>query len=162
MQSKEKQIVELCSKNHKTIASCESLTGGLFASTITSVPGASTIFKGAIVSYATQIKKDLVHVPEKLIEKYGVISKQCARSMAYNTQKSMDVDYCISFTGNAGPDAWENKPAGRVYCAIVSKQGTIWDFEFQIDQKDRNEVRQQVVTEMIEHLIHSIEEELYG
>ena len=162
MQSIERQIVELCSKNHKTIASCESLTAGLFASTIASVPGASAVLKGAIVSYATEVKKDIVHVPEKLIEKFGVISKECARSMAYNTQKSMDVDYCISFTGNAGPSAWEDKPAGRVYCAIVSRMGKIWDFEFQIDHADRNEVRQQVVSEMIEHLIQSIEEELYG
>ena len=162
MQSNEQKIVELCTKNEKTIASCESLTGGLFASTITSVPGASAMFKGAIVSYASEVKMNVVHVPEKMIEKFGVISKECARTMAYNTQKLLDADYCVSFTGNAGPEAWEGKPAGRVYCAIVSKQGNIHDFEFQIDNKERNEVRQQVVNEMIDHLIQTVEEEIYG
>ena len=162
MQSNEQKLVELCTKNKKTIGSCESLTGGLFASTITSVPGASAMFKGTIVSYASEVKKNIVHVPEKMIEKFGVISKECARTMAFNTQKLLDVDYCVSFTGNAGPEAWEGKPAGRVYCAIVTRQGNIYDYEFQIDHEERNEVRKQVVLKMIDHLIQAVEEEIYG
>ena len=162
MQSNEEKVVEICKNNHKTIASCESLTGGLFASTITSVPGASEVLQGAIVSYATQVKEHVVHVPAKLIEKFGVISKECARTMAYNTRDLLDADYCISFTGNAGPTAWEGKPAGRVYCAIISREGNIYDFDFQIDGKSRNEVREEVVSQMMDRLVHTLEEELYG
>ena len=162
MQSNEERVIEICKQNHKTIASCESLTGGLFASTLTSVPGASEVFHGAIVSYATEVKRNVVHVPEKLIEKYGVISKQCARSMALNTIKLLNTDYCVSFTGNAGPSAWEDKPAGCVYCAIVSRKGNIYDFEFQINHKERNEVREEVVSQMMNHLVHTLEEDFYG
>ena len=157
MQTNVEKLVSLCKEKQITIASCESLTAGLFSSTIASVPGASQILKGAIVTYATEVKKNIVHVPEKLIEKYGVISKQCARMMALNTQRLLDVDYCISFTGNAGPDAWEGKPAGCVYCAITTRNGMVYDFNFQIN-KERNEVREQVVQEMIVCLIHTIEE----
>lgn len=157
MQTNVEKLVSLCKERQVTIASCESLTAGLFSSTIASVPGASQILKGAIVTYATEVKKNIVHVPEKLIEKYGVISKQCARMMALNSQRLLDVDYCVSFTGNAGPDAWEGKPAGRVYCAIATRNGAVYDFKFQID-RERNEVREQVVQEMIICLIHTIEE----
>lgn len=162
MKSNEEKVIEICKLNHKTIASCESLTGGLFASTITSVPGASDVLQGAIVSYTSEVKKHVVHVPEKLIEKFGVISKECARTMAYNARVLLDADYCVSFTGNAGPTAWEEKPAGRVYCAIVSREGKIYDFEFQIDGKSRNEVREEVVSQMMDRLVHTLEEELYG
>ena len=158
----EEKLVQICVQNHNTIGSCESLTAGLFSSTVASVPGASAVLKGSVVTYATEIKKKVVHVSEKLIGKYGVISKQCARMMALNTQRILDVDYCVSFTGNAGPEAWEGKPAGRVYCAIASREGNIKDFEFQIDDKNRNEVREQVVQEMIVHLIHTIEENENG
>lgn len=153
-----KQLVSLCTKKHLTISSCESLTAGLFTSTLASVPGASAILKGGLVTYFTPMKSVLAHVDVGLIQKYGVISEECAFAMAKNTRQIMDVDYCVSFTGNAGPSAWEEKPAGRVYCAIASKKG-VKVYGFQCRNLSRNEVREHVVLQMIDVLIHTIQKE---
>lgn len=153
-----KQLVSLCTKNHLTISSCESLTAGLFTSTIASIPGASAMLKGGLVTYFTPMKSVLAHVDLDLIQKHGVISEECAYAMAKNTREIMDVDYCISFTGNAGPDTWEEKPAGRVYCAIASKK-SVHVYGFQCTGLSRNEVREHVVMQMIDILIQIIQKE---
>ena len=154
----EERLVKVLRKKNKTIASCESLTAGLFSATIASIPGASAVLKGGLVTYFTSMKTVLANVDEELIEQYGVISKECAIAMATNTRKIMDVDYAISFTGNAGPDAWENKPAGRVYCGIAQKEKTDV-YEFQFDDMTRNEIRQAVVSKMMEYLLETVEKE---
>ena len=84
----------------RTLGSVESFTGGLFAREITKVSGASHFFKGALVTY-------------------GVVSREVAAQMASNGQKLLNVDYCVSFTGNAGPTAMEGKPVGLVYIGIA-------------------------------------------
>lgn len=71
-----KQLVSLCTENHLTISSCESLTAGLFTSTIASIPGASSILKGGLVTYFTPMKSVLAHVDVNLIQNYGVISEE--------------------------------------------------------------------------------------
>ena len=81
-----KQLVSLCTENHLTISSCESLTAGLFTSTIASIPGASAILKGGLVTYFTPMKSVLAHVDVNLIQNYGVISEECAYAMAKNTR----------------------------------------------------------------------------
>ena len=153
-----KQLVLLCTKHHLTLSSCESLTAGLFTSTIASVPGASAVLKGGLVTYFTPMKNVLAHVDVDLIQKYGVISEECAYAMAKNTREIMDVDYCVSFTGNAGPSAWEEKPAGRVYCAIASKKA-VCVYGFQCTGLSRNDVREHVVLEMVDVLINTIQKE---
>lgn len=151
-----KKLVSLCTQKQITISSCESLTAGLFTSTIASIPGASAILKGGIVTYFTEMKKVLVHVDEEIIEKFGVVSEPCAIAMAKNTRELMEVDYCVSFTGNAGPSQMEEKPAGRVYCAIASKDEVI-PFMFQCNDMERNEVRQCVVDLMIDELLEIVD-----
>ena len=153
-----KRLVSLCTENHLTISSCESLTAGLFTSTIASIPGASAILKGGLVTYFTPMKSVLAHVDVNLIQNYGVISEECAYAMAKNTREIMDVDYCVSFTGNAGPSAWEEKPAGRVYCAIASKKA-VRVYGFQCTGLSRNDVREHVVCQMIDILIQTIQKE---
>lgn len=158
----ESEIVAFCIDKSLTIGSAESLTAGLFCSKIASVPGASSILKGGFVTYFTAMKIKMLDVPPLLIEKYGVISKECARAMALNAQRLMKVDYAISFTGNAGPSAMEGKPAGRIYCAIVSASQNIYDFEFQLDHETRNEVRDHVVELMLHKLMQILKEEHDG
>ncbi len=154
----EKELVQLCKEYKVTISSCESLTAGLFTSTVASVAGASSILKGGLVTYFTQMKTTLAGVDENIIATYGVISEECASHMAVCTQKLMDVDYCVSFTGNAGPEAWEEKPAGRVYCAIASRNH-VDVYGFQCRNLERNEVRRYVVDEMMALLIKTIQKE---
>ena len=117
-------LIELLKVRNRTISTCESFTGGLFAALLTEVPGASSVFKGSVVSYANEIKIRVVNVPPELIETYGSVSEETASAMAKNTWQLMKSDYCISFTGNAGPSALEGKIAGSVYMAIYGATAT--------------------------------------
>ncbi len=103
----------------RTLGSVESFTGGLFAREITKVSGASHFFKGALVTYASEEKNRILGISYDVIDEYGVVSKEIAAQMASNGQKLLNVDYCVSFTGNAGPTAMEGKPVGLIYIGIA-------------------------------------------
>ena len=107
----------------RTLGSVESFTGGLFAREITAVPGASHFFKGALVTYASEEKNRILGISYQDIDQYGVVSREVAAQMASNGQKLLNVDYCVSFTGNAGPDAMEGKPVGEIYIAVATCDG---------------------------------------
>ncbi len=113
------ELNKLFRKFGRTLGSVESFTGGLFAKEITAVPGASHFYKGGLVTYATEEKNRLLGIPYNVIDQFGVVSKEVATFMAVNAQKLLNVDYCISFTGNAGPDAMEGKPVGEVYIGVA-------------------------------------------
>lgn len=117
-----KDINELFKQKGLTLGSVESFTGGLFAREITKVPGASKFYKGGYVTYATEEKKRLLSVSEDTINNKGVVSYECAYEMAAHARCLLDVDVCVSFTGNAGPEAMENKPVGEVYIGIGTAQ----------------------------------------
>ena len=105
----------------RTLGCVESFTGGLFAREMTKVPGASKFFKGGIVTYATEEKIRIVGVNENTVNQFGVVSQEVAGEMVAHGKYLLNVDYCISFTGNAGPDAMENKPVGEIYIGICTK-----------------------------------------
>ena len=107
-----------------TLGSVESFTGGLFAREITSVPGASKFYKGGLVTYATEEKVALLGIPQKDVDQYGVVSKEIALQMAELGRKKLNVDYCVSFTGNAGPSAMEGKPVGEIYIGVSNREKT--------------------------------------
>ncbi|MGL5732555.1 MAG: CinA family protein [Metamycoplasmataceae bacterium] len=96
-----------------TFASIESFTGGMFASQIISIPGASKFFKGSLVAYSNEVKEKFGIDTSK-----GVVNKTVAKEMAIKGKEYFKVDYCFSFTGNAGPSSIENKEVGLVYIAI--------------------------------------------
>ena len=104
-----------------TLGSVESFTGGLFAQQITSVSGASKFYKGGYVTYATEEKVNLLLIPQSLVDQHGVVSKEIAYYMANNARQLLKVDVCVSFTGNAGPDAMEGKPVGEVHICVATK-----------------------------------------
>ena len=148
-------LVKKLTQQHLTIGSCESFTAGQFCSTIADIPGASAVLKGGLVTYATELKKTIAHVDVNVIDTYGVVSEECATAMATCAKKVLDVDICVSFTGNAGPSAWENKPAGLVYCAIAF-QDKVSCYELMID-KERNALRGHAVNFMIQKMILLLE-----
>ncbi|MDD4531944.1 MAG: CinA family protein [Bacilli bacterium] len=119
----EYKLKELLNQKHYTLCSAESLTGGGFSYFITRHPGASTYFKGGMVTYANEIKLRL-GVTANTLDKYGAVSEQCAKEMVERVQEFFKTDVAISFTGNAGPDAMENKPVGLVYIGIRIKDKT--------------------------------------
>ncbi|RGC45949.1 CinA family protein [Absiella sp. AM29-15] len=144
------ELIALLKAKNLTIGSCESFTAGLFCASLASVSGASAVLKGGVVTYATCIKTDVVHVDKNIVDTYGVISKECAIEMAKKAQQLLDVDICVSFTGNAGPSAMEGKPAGEVYCAIAYHDDVI-AYQLQI-QEERNKVREEAVRFMCQKL----------
>lgn len=113
-----KTLLEELSKRNLTLSSAESLTGGLFAATLVDQSGISKVFKGGIITYWSEIKNQVLHVDEKIISKFGVVSKECAYAMAKNCRDMFSTSISISFTGNAGPEILENKPVGEVFIAI--------------------------------------------
>ena len=144
-------IVKLFKENHLTLGSIESFTGGRFSANITSVPGASAVFKGAIVTYASEEKINLLAIPESVVSEYGVVSKEVAFLMAERGMKVLNVDVCVSFTGNAGPTAMENKPVGETYFAISYKNITnVYKF-------DLSGLRQEIQEKAIEKAYLEIE-----
>lgn len=131
-----------------TFGSIESMTGGLFASTITSVPGASSVYKGTVVTYVAEEKINIVGVNAESIDKYSVVSEKVAQEMAFNGQKLLNVDICISITGNAGPTVEKgNKEVGETYVGICYRGVTaVAAFKF---SGERNQIRASAVQQMI-------------
>lgn len=119
----EETVFELLQKNDKTLAAAESLTGGAFQSKFVSQSGASSVFKGGIVSYATSIKENVLNVSAETIAKYGTVSEQCAKEMAKNVAELMNANIGVSFTGVAGPNKTENKDVGTAYVCLYDRNG---------------------------------------
>ena len=99
------ELAELLIKNNISIGTVESFTVGNFATMLGNIPGISKVYKGSLVTYQSETKERLLGIEHPLIEKYGVVSKEIATLMCVNGKSILDVDLCISFTGNAGPDA---------------------------------------------------------
>lgn len=136
-------INELFRSEGRTLGCVESFSGGLFASEMVSVSGASHFFKGGIVTYMTEEKVRLLGIPYELVDKYGVVSQEVAGLMASLGQNKLAVDYCIAFTGNAGPSAMEGKPVGEIYIAVCAYQ-YVEVMKLNLEG-DRNEIRKKAI-----------------
>ena len=134
-----------------TLGSIESFTGGLFASSVTKIPGASNFFKGSIITYATEEKERLLGISHEDVEKYGVVSKEIAEQMAVYGRDVLDVDVCISFTGNAGPSVMENKKVGEIYIGLATPE-KVEVFPF-ILKGNREEIQKEAVNEALKVLL---------
>lgn len=126
-----------------TISFAESVTAGGFMYCLTTVPGASEVFKGGIVAYSNEIKTDVLGVSKKTIEKYGVVSKEVAVEMATKVREMMGTTIGVGVTGYAGPDGGDEfAPVGRVYIGYV---GPNIDDDLELNLKgEREEVRFQI------------------
>jgi len=114
-----KSAVEALRLRGWTVATCESLTGGMIASTLVEIPGASAVVKGGLVTYQTVTKTMLADVPAGLIEKHDVVSAEVAMAMAEGARKRLETDIAISATGLAGPDGGTpEKPVGTVFVGV--------------------------------------------
>jgi nicotinamide-nucleotide amidase len=115
------ELMKVLKERQLTISAAESLTGGLFQQELTSFPGASAVVKGGIVCYTNEVKSDVLKVKRDTLETYGAVSAECAKELAENVAAFVSADIGISFTGVAGPDELEGKPAGTVYIGITIK-----------------------------------------
>ena len=96
----------------------ESVTGGLVAARLTAVPGASEVFRGSVVSYASEVKYDLLGVPEG-----PVVTAEAAAEMAVGARRALGADIGLALTGVAGPDEQEGQPVGTLHVGIASDDG---------------------------------------
>jgi nicotinamide-nucleotide amidase len=117
-------VSKLLKKYDRTLAVAESCTGGLISNLLTNVQGSSKFFLEGIISYSNQSKKDLLNVPERLIDEHGSVSAEVAKAMASGVKERAQADIGLSVTGVAGPAGVDKgidreKPVGLVYVAIV-------------------------------------------
>jgi nicotinamide-nucleotide amidase len=107
----------------ETITTAESCTGGNIAHLITLVAGSSRYYKGSVVSYANEVKENLLGVQKKSLEEFGAVSEEVVRQMAEGARKLMKTDYAIATSGIAGPDGGsDEKPIGTVWIAVSGKE----------------------------------------
>ncbi|MDG9719842.1 CinA family protein [Streptomyces sp. DH24] len=118
MSSPAAQAVRLLTVRGETLAVAESLTGGLVAAEITSIPGASKVFRGSVTAYATELKQELLGVDPALLASHGAVDAQVAAQMATGVRKALGTDWGIATTGVAGPEPQDGKPVGTVFVAV--------------------------------------------
>ncbi len=146
------KVIEALASRRLSIGSVESITGGLFASSLCAIPGASRAFRGALVTYTAEEKHRLVDVSPRDIDRHGVVSEPVAVQMAIGGLRKLDVDVAVSFTGNAGPTREKgDAPVGRVEMCIATRHGHVsmgQDFS-----GTRNEIREKAVEMMLDTLL---------
>ena len=115
-------IVKKLNKKRLKISFAESCTGGLLASEITSVSGASKVFGLGLVTYSNQAKISVLKVNKNIIKKYGAVSPECCEAMVKNLAKISKAQINVSITGIAGPNGGtKTKPVGSVYIGLKNK-----------------------------------------
>jgi nicotinamide-nucleotide amidase len=116
-------VGELLKKRLATLAVAESITGGLLAQRITSVPGSSNYFVGGFLTYSNKMKTELLGVSEETLERYGAVSQETAEAMAAGARRRTGSAFALSITGEAGPDPIESVPIGTVYVGLADAAG---------------------------------------
>jgi nicotinamide-nucleotide amidase len=137
--SLEQILSDLLRDRGKTLCLAESCTGGYLSSLLTAIPGASEVFKGAIVPYTNTAKHQLLQVDKEIFESVGAVSKECVLQLASNVLKKFSADYAISISGIAGPTGGRpQKPVGTVWIGIASREKVVaLKFRFG-DNRQRN------------------------
>lgn len=107
-----------------TLVTAESLTAGLIAATVAAVPGASDVLRGGLVAYATDVKTAVLGVDPELVDRYGVVSAECAEAMAVRAREMLSATWALSATGVAGPTRQEDKPPGTGFVGVAGPRFT--------------------------------------
>lgn len=115
--------IALLTARGETVAAAESLTGGLVAAALTSVPGASAAFRGGVIAYASDLKASVLGVPAGLLSAHGAVHPQVAAAMAEGARTRLGATFGVATTGVAGPDPADGQPVGTVYIAAASAAG---------------------------------------
>lgn len=151
------EVVHRLARHQYTISAAESLTGGLFQATLCTVPGASQVFSGGFVTYATEMKTQLLGIPSDFIKQYGVVSGEVAEAMAKKSAEKTNSDIGIGFTGVAGPDDLDGHPVGEVWIG-VKYADKVFQHQLHLSQKmGRKAIRRQSVQLGLLMILHIIE-----
>ena len=133
-------VFDLLKKKHKTITAAESLTAGLFQSSIADFSGSSSVFNGGFVTYSIEEKSKMLQIPLEKLQEQGVVSHFTAEKMAEQSRKLTDADFGIGLTGVAGPDSLEGHPAGTVFIGIATRE-KVHSIRVLIGGRRRSDVR---------------------
>tara|TARA_Y100001980_G_C14556924_1_gene354212 strand:+ start:42328 stop:43578 length:1251 start_codon:yes stop_codon:yes gene_type:complete len=119
-------IGKMLKEANKTVACAESCTGGFLSHLITSIPGSSAYFKGAVIAYSNEVKHNMLNVDTETLEKHGAVSEEVVIQMAKNVREKLNADVGLSISGVAGPDGGtEEKPVGLIWFGYSDKEKTI-------------------------------------
>jgi PncC family amidohydrolase len=151
-------VISLLRARQQTVAVAESLTGGLLGAALTGIPGASVVFRGGVIAYATELKAALLGVPETLLASRGAVDPDVAVAMAEGVRQRLGASAGAATTGVAGPDPAEGKPPGTVHIAVsaggaaVTRQLTL--------PGGRDDVRAETVRAALRLLLDVLREEM--
>lgn len=117
-------VVHVLAERGQTLATVESLTGGLLAATLVEVAGVSAVFRGGLVVYATELKSVLAGVPTQLLAERGPVDPDVAVALADGGRRRCGADWALATTGVAGPEPQGGKPVGTVFVAVAGPYGS--------------------------------------
>jgi nicotinamide-nucleotide amidase len=150
----EEIVLDLCRERGLTLATAESCTGGMVAERLTSIPGSSAAFVGAVVAYADEVKAKQLGVSEEILERYGAVSSETAAAMAVGARERLGADLAVAVTGIAGPGGGsDEKPVGLVYLHAAGPDG-FRDVEF-VFPGDRESIRRRAAVTAL-HLVRRL------
>jgi len=152
MQSNTERTGEILKSRSLTLAVAESCTGGLLGGRVTSIAGSSAYFRGGVIAYDNNIKREILGVPAADLEKHGAVSAPVVQAMAIGAAKLFGADCALSVSGIAGPDGGtDEKPVGLVFIGIFyDNQTQSRSFVF---NGGRDEVRAKSVDAALDFLI---------
>jgi nicotinamide-nucleotide amidase len=152
------QLVGLLQERRVTLATAESLTGGMVGAVLTDVPGVSAVYRGGVVVYATDLKAKLAGVPDDLLAAVGPVHPDTAAALARGVRERLEADYGLATTGVAGPDPQAGIEAGTVYVAAAGPD-SVQVRKLQLSG-DRATVRRETVQAVLELGAAVVAEEL--
>jgi len=150
-------VLDRLRERDETVATAESLTGGLVCATLVDAPGASDVVRGAVVAYAADVKAQVLGVDDQQIASHGTIDAEVARQMAEGVRLRLGATWGLATTGNAGPDSSEGKPVGTVFIAVAGP-GASSVRELALSG-DRDEIRRSTTTATLSLLLATLEEQ---
>jgi nicotinamide-nucleotide amidase len=150
-------VLDLLRERTETVATAESLTGGLVCATLVDAPGASAVVRGAVVAYTADVKSQILGVDDDQIASNGTIDAEVARQMAEGIRLRLGATWGVATTGNAGPDASEGKPVGTVFIAVAGpRTSAVRELSL---SGDRSAIRRSTTAAALSLLLATLEEQ---
>ncbi|MBV8932384.1 MAG: CinA family protein [Streptomycetaceae bacterium] len=150
------EALQLLAADRASLAVAESLTGGLVAAALTSVPGASRTFRGSVTAYATELKREVLGVNAALLDARGAVDPLVAEEMAQGVRVRLGAMWGLATTGVAGPEPQDGNPVGTVFTAVAGPRGTKVT-SLHLDG-DRAAIREATVAAALELLVDALQE----
>ena len=150
-------VLDLLRERAETVATAESLTGGLVCATLVDAPGASAIVRGAVVAYTADVKSQILGVDDAQIASNGTIDAEVARQMAEGIRLRLGATWGVATTGNAGPESSEGKPVGTVFIAVAGpRTSAVRELSL---SGDRTAIRRSTTAAALSLLLGTLEEQ---